>query len=288
MKTKTTLKILLFTFLIFVFTSHLLAQNKEFAPIGASWFYSFHDMVIPVVTYTTLDCYGDTVLLGINAKKISGGYILYENNKQVFLYQPQINDFTLLYDFNKNTGETWDVVTPMWGIADTFTVIVDSIGIEIINSDTLKVQYIRSLDMPWIFDGKTIEYIGNTTYLFPQYGLADPQPGPLRCYEDSDYTYHPFAFPCDTSYIVGNETIKSNNNFQVYPNPCNDIIYVINNNSKDCYSFLLINHLGKIIIEGSHIFENEATIDFQGINRGIYIMILKQNENYIYQKIIKL
>jgi len=226
MKTKSILKLLFYICIIFALNYQTQAQTKEFAPVGAKWYYSFHDMVMPVVTYSTLVCYNDTVILGVNTKQISGGYFVFENNKQIFLYQPQINDFTLLYDFNKNTGETWDVVTPMWGVADTFTVIVDSIDIEIINNDTIKVQYIRSLDMLWSFDGKTIEYIGNTMYLFPQYGLADPHTGPLRCYEDVDYTYHPMGIPCDTIYIVYTPEKHPEKYLSIAPNFARDYISI--------------------------------------------------------------
>lgn len=286
MNTKNELKTIVTVLLFCSLSWQAQAQTKEFAPVGATWFYSYHNMVIPVVSYSTLECYGDTVLLGINAKKISGAYFLYENNKQVFLYQPQINDFTLLYDFNKNTGETWDIVTPMWGIADTFTVIVDSVGIEIINADTLKVQYLRSLDMPWVFDGKTIEYIGNTMYLFPQYGLADPQPGPLRCYEDNDYTYHPFAFPCDTTYIVNTESVKSNNDFQIYPNPFTHAVNIVNNNN-DCYSFTLVNQLGEVIKYGNHICNPESPIDLHDLSNGIYMLMIKRKNEIYFKKVVK-
>lgn len=285
MKTKLTYRILIFVNLC-VLNFHLKAQSKEFAPVGATWYYDWPGWPMPTITYTTLECLKDTVLLGINTKQITNGHFVYENNKQVFLFQPQINDFTLLYDFNKNTGETWDVVTPLWGIADTFTVIVDSVGVEIINSDTLKVQYIRSLDMLWSFDGKTIEFLGNEAYFFPQYGLADPHAGPLRCYMDIDYSYNPLGIPCDTSYVVSLDSIHRSKNFIVFPNPAQDFISIdfadiINNPHVQ-----ILDLLGKVLLE-IEIVEQRIKIYVGDLPNGVHLLKVNHGNTFYVKKFIK-
>lgn len=291
------MKNLLFIFLL-ALSSFSYAQ--QWAPVGATWTYSKSNY--PFISPFKLQSIKDTI---INTKNCRGiGTIgnnklvhLYAENNQIFQFNDSLKQFTLLYDFNKKVGETWNVITNpsnSAGLLDTFSVVVDSTAFIVINGDSLKVQYITAKDTPlnysvWDFSGMAIEKIGLVDYLFPKYGLVDFQPGGLRCYEDSNIHYNRTSMSCDTSYVLGSEDENYlNSRISIYPTPCENYFKIkFTDFNKSSYRFTLYNVMGDKIQEGNSISEHEVAINTENLSKGMYFLIINYNDNCFTKKIIK-
>src|SRR5687768_12556743 len=107
-------KLLLLIFAIFTFI-HTNAQT--WAPIGAEWTYGITNHAGPEKYYENWVVRGDTVIEGKSCRliRVEGRnlpqhmkFITYEDSNIVYWYN--FNDtFTVLYDFNKNKGESWQI-----------------------------------------------------------------------------------------------------------------------------------------------------------------------------------
>lgn len=88
--------------------------------------------------------------------------------------------------------------------------------------------------------------------------------------------------------LISNNTSKYlSDNFKVYPNPTNNILNFSNNSIKYPYIMLIYNYLGKIILEKRFSKFNGSTLDISNFEKGLYILIIK-DENYSFsKKIIK-
>src|SRR4051812_604502 len=103
------------TFLIF---SPIYAQS--WAPIGTKWTFGVGSFFGDQTGYREWLSVGDTLVGGKLCKLIKGSeesvwgdpldntIITYEDSNIVYWYTN--NQFTTLYDFNKNVGETWTIM----------------------------------------------------------------------------------------------------------------------------------------------------------------------------------
>ena len=187
-------KPLLFFLLLFSISVH--AQN--WFPIGAKWTYSFTDWMLAGYTYPVYTTViGDTVINGKTCSILKGNSscslmdtaYVYEESDVVYHYDGVSDTFYVLYDFSKNTGQSWKSVFRQWGTMtlDTLTFIVDSISLIDLNGFPARIQYTtKSPSLFWEYwNNVFVEYIGETGSLFPHWALCDPYNNPLRCYSDS-------------------------------------------------------------------------------------------------------
>ena len=90
--------------------------------------------------------------------------VIYELNRRVYFYNYQSSQFSLLYDFNLNAGESF-MLYPQGALEDSFLVVVDSTGLDTINGFLRKTQFIHAQPFPphiaYQFSGKVIEGIGS-------------------------------------------------------------------------------------------------------------------------------
>lgn len=134
------------------------------------------------------------------------------------MYFYQNERFSVLYDLNKNVGETWITFYDSCDI--TFT--VDSISTEIINTSSLKVMYVSSD----VYRGKITESIGFDIAPHPFYfaycvGLASDHSyyEGLRCYEDSIIGSHNFGLRTCEYTNVGLNKLENESKIRLFPNP---------------------------------------------------------------------
>jgi hypothetical protein len=147
------------------------------APQGATWYYSYGNFA--VTGYVRIKYVGDSIINGQSCKALEKkrywfDFILsksdsavidttftYLKNDSVFYYFN--NQFYLLYDFNGQPSDVWQVAEP-----DTFctedssaTVQVDSIGTMTINATTLKWLSVNPTpNSHYGYYGQIIERIG--------------------------------------------------------------------------------------------------------------------------------
>ena len=277
--------------LLIVLLISLNSHSQNFAPIGAKWHYNENNYGPPpyYVNYILVESIKDTIVLGKNAKKLdatmywAGGstspwdtYIIYSDSNKVYLYR--CNQFYLLYDFNANQGDTIHIVDPEcgWWNDTLIDVLIDSVTLENIGGVMKKVQYVTSLE-GWGIGTKFIESIGSNQYLLPINGTMPVQIGPIRCYNDSLINYQ-LVLDCEELVVGVDETTKQENKYTI-PTVVHDQLRLPAING----DILLYDLQGKLI-------KNEkikSFVNLENMNKGIYILILKNDELFIQQKLIK-
>jgi hypothetical protein len=286
--------LLLLTIPIFCFAQY-------WAPKGAVWYYEQNDFVPPFYNnYVVHRSLGDTVINGdtsqilerrliyVNSPGDTVGtkdifYTKFDSNR-VYVYYSPANAFRMLYDFNAEARDTFQVFCPESETDSSITVVVDSISYLVVSNDTLKVQHVSQPNFEMCrMAGTIIEHIGWTGYMFPQHSWRDPPDGgPLRCYEDSIIgLYHRItSIPCD--YLVTDrEEIKVENELTLYPNPSSGRVVI--RLPLKVEKIQLFSSVGNLIRE----YGNETEIDVSDLESGIYFMIFVKEGERITKRIIK-
>ncbi len=75
------------------------------------------------------------------------------------------------------------------------------------------------------------------------------------------------------------------NQFNLYPNPCNSILYIENNESKNYY-LSIFNQNGQIVKQVKN-FDNQIGMDLSVLPAGLYIVKIRTDKYIFYTKIIK-
>ncbi|MFC0876290.1 hypothetical protein ACE01N_06830 [Saccharicrinis sp. FJH2] len=184
---------------------------QEWAPVGATWHYSedYFDSFPLLEGFIKFEVEKDTVFMGIMCKKITKYHkihcndrpdieYMFERNDSIFFWDPNFNEFQLLYDFSATQNDSWQfkVLHDSGDDVDTVRIHVDSIKTLTINDNVLKelhVTYKRisynGEDESYPYQSKIIERLGDIHYMFNYipFGAeacdANMSKG-LRCYSD--------------------------------------------------------------------------------------------------------
>lgn len=255
--------------------------GQTWAPLGATWSYGVGNAWSPLIEACEWVSTGDTVIEGHNCRVISrmcdevasditDQLITYEDSSIIYWYC--MNQFTVLYDFNKVAGESWTIQFDTCSLVVT----VDSTSMETINNVPLKAMYIY--DENSSFNGKVLEHIGHTmmpnpAILFHCYQIfsdANFYLG-LRCYEDSIIGFHSFgiARSCDFTNI-GIREEEDPFGLSVYPNPASDDVTVQTELSQK-YLYRICNSFGQEIRSGI-LNGSNTSLDIQDLPNGVYLL----------------
>lgn len=276
-------------FLLLIFSLSITFVNAQtWAPLGAKWSFGLSCWDYPFTTYVDYEEWvsTDTVVLdGQTCSVIEGpgeDLVTYEDSNIVYWYHQ--NQFTVLYDFNKNAGESWTILN------DTCDLIinVDSTGMETINGFALKTLYV-SMDDP-SFMGKIIQHIGHVGRPYPDFffhctgGIIEfgcSYDG-LRCYEDTVFGFHNFniAPSCDY-YTVGIEDVV-NPNLNIYPNPTNGVISITGLTDKATAT--IMDATGRVVLT-AEVINNK--VDVSAMAHGVYVLRIETAKGISNHRIIK-
>lgn len=276
-------------FTLFIFTSIAINAQSTWAPLGAKWTYGIGYAFQAGINYNEWVVTGDTLIEGQACSIISrsGEEVVGDYADMIFTYEVDgvvywrvDGAFSVLYDFNKNEGETY---TLNLGECD-LTVNVDSTDFETINGMELKVQYV-SADPPTYYVGKIMEHIGHLTRPTPdtlEICLGSPIDfnyyTRLRCYEDPIFGSHVFspAVDCNAVALSVNE-IENPFNVSLYPNPSQSALNIKCDFIQEI-QFKVYNSLGQKVKTG---LLNAAfnTIQVGNFKPGIYHLVLDDEIN---------
>ena len=286
--------------LIFFLFAGVNVYAQNFASVGTIWTYSDHESQGHHSYPRAIISVADTVLIGQPAHVVAGNCkcsgspanYLYELNRRVYMYHLQLARFTLLYDFNLNAGEHY-IYHPQYA-ADSFYVVVDSTGMDTINGQLRKTQFVHSqyisASIIYEFTGKIIEGIGNTVCLYPQVNTCDAATDGLRCFQDAIlglYDTH-LAPSCDTVYLTFDkvEEIKRMLTVRVAPNPFSEkttLQFDINNIAEGT---IAISDITGRIVREEKFFGNSIVIERSYLESGIYYYLLTLKESRATGKLI--
>ncbi|RMG85120.1 MAG: hypothetical protein D6714_06590 [Bacteroidetes bacterium] len=149
---------LLSLFVLFTFQTFINAQN--WAPVGAKWTYTYTKFWSPEISYNIVESVGDTTINGKSCRILRSekeacdmpwedgnqvDFYMYDENDTVYYYNPDLNDFTILYDFNAQVGDEWITEMPQsqFNVADVPVFVrVDSVGIVAAAGMDLKIWHV--------------------------------------------------------------------------------------------------------------------------------------------------
>lgn len=268
-----------------LFNSLSFAQN--FAPLGAVWYYGSSYMM-PGEGFVTFESTQDTLVSGKNCRLLNQSSSLYcinrpltvpvyDENNIVYFWDNNRDVFETLYDFNKQVGESWQIIATSFFSSnlDTITVtvqaksIVTLNGVDLIAMDVLYQNiYPDNMQIP----STIYERIGDLDFLFNHYtdleaGACDNgSSNGLRCYSDNSfgfYTTNPNK-ACDYNTLSVQE--NSLENLIISPNPSDGKIKLDSDLMVD--QVLVYNAFGELIF----IKKYSQEINFSDLNSGIYFL----------------
>lgn len=299
-----------------------LTAQIEFAPTGARYIYQQTDVFLGVDTtysFPTMEVVGDTVLNGQSCKKLSldhsvlewtcfdpdaptGFTYMYETAGQVFRWNKYTEAFELLYDFNKNAGESWEVSNFCGQVESfcelgSFTAMVDSVSFVELNGTVIKVQHVDigfgSRTFP-VYEG--IGSIDHPTFLpsswcatFDNYRFNG-----LRCYQapvDGDFTF--FSDQGDCFNVVSTHDPGLTAAITLFPNPAKAWVTVelegaFSLELLDMHGRLLtVSTLGDKLGNDQSQYLHSANLDLRSLPSGVYFLRLTQGEKWGTKRIVK-
>ena len=285
-----------------------LASAQKWAPVGTKWVYTqlapFSAAESPsewnvVDTITIKDKLCTIIQSKGNPFDTISSYnrtmITYEDSGVVYWYRPILKGFTVLYDFNKKVGESWDI-EGLEAVIDTtkcsIKMTVVEVGLDTINGIALRTMLTESFPLSFTFGGKIIEFIGNLSNIRPNpcfvcrpitenydiYGL--------RCFENDSIGFHDFKIVPDCYYSKTNiNEIKNENLVLLAPNPISNVLTVA---SKKQGLISVFNLMGRAVFQGEVKEDTPMYINTINWASGIYwYRVNFQNENPSYGKLIK-
>lgn len=203
--------------------------QTEFAPIGATWYYSTYAMSANI-GYDKVTSDRDTVIDGKKVKVLvrehhtskdeiffADNFYVYQTGDSVFYYLD--GDFRLVYDFGLNVGDTMQIYASHNFCGDGSNygyVIIDSITEVNVNGVKLKKFHSTKTDeSDFGLQGPFVEILGATDGFFYPPCVADAAGEgirDLRCYEDSTLgLFHYSMVDCDYRYFISD--LLENENF---------------------------------------------------------------------------
>lgn len=144
-----------FLFILFAHCA-LFSFSIEWSPVGVTWVYRYHYMNSGGDT-DKLSCDSTSIFRGkvcqaINRfsavddlffKEYDDPLYTYESNDTIFFYNPNVEQFEVLYDFHANKGDQWTVTGNIDGELKEVIVKVDSVDFIEINDELLKRLYVN-------------------------------------------------------------------------------------------------------------------------------------------------
>ena len=207
-------------------------------------------------------------------------FFLRKDDEAIWMHDPVANVSSLLYDFTKGAGESWEITFP--GGAPSHTVFVDSVSIVNMGGRELQVQHIS--DDPYTsfydFGDRVFNGIGSNHFLFPTGNLCDGGANGLICYstagEQISFVANNLCEPTSTN------DLQTLSNLTLYPNPVLDKLYL--ETSEQNWNYQILNLQGQLILKGNY----EDNIEVSQLPSGIYFLQLsREDEMYRAVKFVK-
>jgi hypothetical protein len=208
----------------------------------------------------------------------------------------QGNLFRVLYNFKAMPNDTWQLGTDANGFKCTGSAVkVDSIGVMKINSKDLRWMVTSPLTNSNVrFHGKINERFGAMEgYLFPEQNTCDTNIAYdgrgyyFTCYEDDSFPlYNVSGKDCEYLLMAGvDKDFKNNWDIQLYPNPANNLINVINA-ALDILRLEFYDVNGRIIMV--NIGNGKGlTSDISSLSQGVYFLkVITANGTWGYKRLV--
>ena len=248
----------------------------------------------------------------------------YNDGDTVKMFDTYTHSFKPLYVFNLSPGDTVCVSTfrePNSFYPDSnFCYVVDSVLVVMYSGEPLKTYYTNAIinqnyqgsinfgeggfnfGSDWNHPGIYVERLGagiDRTGLFPALSVkaVDGTPdrlspsGTIKCYLDTQLTYKTSLLPCDSFEGRGTNVIDhyaNNLGITLYPNPALDKINFTSKTIFNDATQITIFELSGRLVWSTILASNSKvwTIDLPSLNKGMYVVKVKNSNGLMQQKLL--
>ena len=214
---------------------------------------------------------------------------VYVRDGKVYWWNNTLEEFTVLYDFGAEEGDTW--VTKV----GTETLIMHVDAVETVEYEGKTYRMLRVSDVDDIFSGDIVCGIGHLTSFFPE-KLMDNRDRisveGLRCYWiEDELVFKPGDEDCDAVYsevhgVEEDGPSAGSGAFTVYPNPTNDVLFVETRliASLPDQTYRITNLMGQTVLSGNINADNQQ-IDVSSLPKGMYfITVADETRKFVVNK----
>ncbi|MBQ4399431.1 MAG: choice-of-anchor J domain-containing protein [Bacteroidales bacterium] len=263
-----------------------------FSPIGNEWYYEIENEN-GSITYQYMYQAGDTIvqdepthiLVKINTlydkdlhQDVTHEYV-YERDGKVYWWNKTLEEFTVLYDFGAQEGDSWTIKV------GTETLIMHVNSVETFEYEGKTYRMLHVSDADDYFSGDIVCGIGHLTSFFPE-RLMNNGDGlrveGLRCYWVEDELVFKYGDEdCDAIYdeLHGIEEDGPSTGsgaagpFTVYPNPTNGVLFVetVCTPSLPAETYHITNLVGQTVLSGNITADNQQ-INVSSLPQGMYFI----------------
>ena len=274
------------------------AQTHEFAPVGAEWYYerlyregwyysgvaydrfrSLRTVEIngwdckEIEFFQNLDCDG----LIVPYTEIS--YITQEGNQ---IYEVENGQRLLLYDFDKNPGESW--FAPKY---DVEVYVIDTSTLVLEDGSIRKVLQTFTLD-DYLYINNIIEGIGMDRSVFPFYDWDGPPPckhSQIRCYSENGLSLIVSDTECDYE-ILSVDEYEREKSVHINTSIENNLNIDFQQPFEGIKTVKVIDVAGRVICT-FETKDNALNICFSDKPRGVYVVQIVMGSQVFNYKIVK-
>jgi hypothetical protein len=260
--------------------------------LEGEWYYEIENQD-GSITYQHLQCAGDTavgnqrpkIIVRSNTQYDKDGHTevtheyVYEENGIVYWWNKDLEEFTMLYNLNAETGDEWTIKVGY----NSLIMHVDGIDSVEYEDRTFRVLHVSDPDD--LFSGDIVYGIGHLTSFFPERLMrhaTDYTVNGMRCYwvngnlffkigdEDCDAVYQQYHDGMDENETIG---------FAVYPNPTDGVLFVETHGraSLSNQTYRVTNLMGQTLMTGVLAVrlpqcDSPTTIDISSLPAGMYFI----------------
>lgn len=294
------MRIIILFLLIFLGDCILSAQEREFAPVGAEWYYAGRDFRKFVKKFVVEK---DTILQGKEVRKINvslfstiQNQINYQqiyfhiNGDQVYHFVQ--DTFYLLYNFAAEAGDSWRMEllrehdNELANQADDWHGIVTVDSVKIINIDgmDLKKQFLSFEEMnvpPEVLVSYTfpyaIELIGSD-FLLVDTNEDFPQDHIINCYNDDHLSYKNPLVSTDCNEVPTSikKYVENKKHYEVSTIPVTDKLKVTALDKK-LNNYSLFDNKGLLVIQNELNNVTSEEIFTSNLPSGLYHLIINKD-----------
>ena len=267
---------------------------NEIFPLGSEWYYEIQNDD-GSITYQHLYQSGDTIvndeptqiLVKINTlydkglrDEVTHEYIQ-ERDGKVYWWNKTLEEFTVLYDFNAEMGDSWEIKV------GTESLVMYVEAVEDIEYEGRTYRMLRVSDVDDYFSGDIVCGIGHLTSFFPERLMDNDgmRVEGLRCYwiedelvfqigdEDCDAIYeelHGLEEDGPSTPSTGSGTAGT---LMIYPNPTDRVLFVqtLRATSLPDQTYRITNLMGQTVLSGNITAETQR-IDVSSLPQGMYFI----------------
>lgn len=257
--------------------------------LNTEWYYEIQNEN-GSITYQHLECAADTtvnhkevtIIIRTNTLYDKGEHTevtreyVYEVNDVLYWWNKDLEEFTVLYDFNAEEGDEWEVSVG----EESITLHVDAVSEFVYYGIPFKALAVS--DEEGVFSGTIVCGIGHMTSFFPEKLMTRGEEfsveGIRCCWKNEELVFKMGNSDCDAIYnelhgIEEDGPSTGSEALTIYPNPTNGVLFVqtLHATSLPGETYRITNLVGQTLMTG-HITSETEQINVSGLPKGMYFI----------------